>query len=340
MTGSPLDQLAHVADAGLDGLLQRREETERRLVSRREKLEMLPLPSDLAVIFAGSWGRREVTSSSDNDFYLLTLDSGTVIDEETQRLIFRVIEEEEYEVTGHRSAKEPGPEETFGTRVVLPHLLDRIGREGDSNANFTQRMLLVLESVSIYNEGLHERARQAVIDGYLERPIKPHQPPRLFLNDVVRYWRTMCVDFAGKMRQRKGQGWGLRNAKLRTSRKILFASGLLPLLRCADLDADQIRPFLIPQFRMSPNERVADAFIQAGAAELGVSTFENCERFLGQLDQRETRDRLDEIEGRAEADGSPEFVEATEIGEAIESNLIELLHGSKMIAATTRYGIF
>jgi hypothetical protein len=37
----------------------------------------------------------------------------------------------------------------------------------------------------------------------------------------------MAVDFASKQRDRAGAGWGLRNAKLRMSRKLIFASGLL-----------------------------------------------------------------------------------------------------------------
>jgi hypothetical protein len=340
MTETPLDHLAALADGKLDGLLRRSEQTELRLRRRRKMLELLPLPSDLSVVFAGSWGRGEVTESSDNDFYLLTLDSGLAIDQETKRLIFTVFEEEEYEATKRRNAKEPGPEATFGTRVILPHLLGRIGREEDSNANFTQRMLLALESVSISNPELHERARRAVIDGYLERPIKTKQPPRLFLNDVVRYWRTMCVDFAGKMRHRKGLGWGLRNAKLRTSRKLLFASGLLPLLRCANLESDAIRPFLLAQFEMSPNDRVADAFIAAGEPVVGVSTFESFGRFLDQLDKKEVREKLDKIPGRAEAEDSEEFREATDIGATIEDSLVKLLHGPGMIEATKRYGIF
>jgi hypothetical protein len=40
------------------------------------------------------------------------------------------------------------------------------------------------------------------------------------LNDIVRFWRTMAVDFASKQRDRAGEEWGLRNAKLRMSRKL------------------------------------------------------------------------------------------------------------------------
>ena len=66
-------------------------------------------------------------------------------------------------------------------------------------------------------------------------------------------------------------GWGLRNAKLRTSRKLLFASGLLPVLRCHELRAEAIAPFLAAQFAMPPTDRVADAFLRYGAPAEGAA---------------------------------------------------------------------
>ena len=110
---------------------------------------------------------------------------------------------------------QPGPEEIFGSYVLLDDLRAKIGRDEDTNANLTRRMLLMLESVAICGERVHADARRALIAGYLDANVKEFRPPRFLLNDVIRYWRTIAVDFESKMRARKGEGWGLRNAKLR-----------------------------------------------------------------------------------------------------------------------------
>jgi len=57
--------------------------------------------------------------------------------------------------------------------------------------------------------------------GYAMPPKAAARVPRFLLNDLVRYWRTMAVDFAAKRREREGAGWGLRNFKLRMSRKLI-----------------------------------------------------------------------------------------------------------------------
>lgn len=69
-------------------------------------------------------------------------------------------------------------------------------------------MLLLLESQAILGEVTHREAWGKILDGYLRDARKPGGVPRLLLNDIVRYWRTICVDFAGKQRKRRGEGGG------------------------------------------------------------------------------------------------------------------------------------
>lgn len=67
-------------------------------------------------------------------------------------------------------------------------------------------MLLLLESVGATNEDVHEVVTGELADRYLDESVKDFRVPRFLLNDVVRYWRTICVDFAGK--ERKGRRSG------------------------------------------------------------------------------------------------------------------------------------
>jgi hypothetical protein len=105
-------------------------------------------------------------------------------------------------------ARAAGREATFGSQAWLEDLRSRIGRDEDSNTNLTRRMLFVMESVPVAGEDVYLRARRALLTGYLQANVKHHRPPRFLPNDVIRYWRTMAVEFEGKMRARKGEGWG------------------------------------------------------------------------------------------------------------------------------------
>ena len=185
----------------------------------------------------------------------------------------------------------PGRQATFGSVAFCGNLVTRIGLDKDDNRNVTQRMLLVLESVAVAGEEAHRRCWERVLDGYLADTTRDRHPPRFFLNDLIRYWRTICVDFVGKERD-EPEKWGLRTAKLRTARKLLFASGLLPALLSAELPRDGIRDFLAEQFGAPATDRVAWAFLHTGANDAGLRTLRAYDRWLGMLDDPESREHL------------------------------------------------
>jgi hypothetical protein len=197
----------------------------------------------------------------------------------------------------------------------------------------------MLESVPVTGTGAYRAVRKEVLDRYLDESIKAFRPPRFFLNDVVRYWRTLCVDFAGK--EHAGpKKWGLRNAKLRTSRKILFAGGLLPLLECFRFDLPQIRDYLEKQLDMTPTDRIVESFLFHNAIEPGARTFAAYDGFVGRMDDPEFRDELAEVERDNCAD-SAAFADAQRLGHELQDGLLALLYETKQLPQVVRdYAIF
>jgi hypothetical protein len=324
---SPLERLTIASGREFPNLLAARELTKRGLVERRARLADLPHDNNVSIVLMGSWGRSEVTSGSDDDFMLLvrgdTSKDVRPLKQEVESILDRA----------------PGDQGIFGKPVSSRWMIEKIGLEGDANSNVSRRMLFLLESVFATHENTYTEVRQELLDRYLDQSVKHYRPPRFLLNDVVRYWRTMCVDFAGK--ERVGpEKWGLRNAKLRTARKMLFAGGLLPVFECASLRREEMPKFLLRQFEMPPVDRIADAFLTHNAADPGGRALGAYDDFLGLLDNEVFRRELNEVT-RENATNSVAFGEAARLGKELEQGLLALLFETDSLPKLVRdYGIF
>lgn len=305
--------MAEAARLDFPNIVAARTATDRRLRERRESFSSVDLGQDTTVVLTGSWGRYEITSESDDDFMVVFKGSLPVSSESYIG-----------KVAGLLGGRAPGPEEIFGRPVVLDDLGKKIGRDEDTNANLTRRMLFILESVSVYGENVHGWARTALLTGYLDANVKDYRPPRFLLNDLIRYWRTIAVDFESKMRARKGEGWGLRNAKLRLSRKALFAGGLLPVLDCYRYPAADMLGYLEQRMSVPPLDRISDAFVDHGAIDPGARALNAYDEFLGILDDTEKRTELSAL-SQEEAPGSQLFTRIAELGKEFEAGLLTVL---------------
>lgn len=324
---SPLKVLAEKADRDFSNLFEARERTSQGLAERSERLKALPHSSDVSVVLMGSWGRAEVTAGSDDDFMLLVYGAERDDVEPTVGTVANVLD------------GSPGTQGIFGVPVFSERLVHDIGLDQDDNSNLTRRMLFMLESMPVTVADAYRAVREKVLDRYLDESVKAYRPPRFLLNDVVRYWRTICVDFAGKEHEGP-EKWGLRNAKLRTSRKILFAGGLLPVLECFRFDLKEIRGYLEAQLDMVPTDRIAQSFLEHNAVEPGARTFGAYDEFVGRMNDEEFRKALSGVV-RDNCGDSSAFANVQRIGRELQDGLLALLYETHALPQVVRdYAIF
>lgn len=323
---SPLEELASRSPDGLPHLLAARERTARELAAARQRFAGAGRDDDAAVALFGSWGRAELTAGSDDDWLV-------VVAGERRDDVRPSVDE-----VGALLGRAPGAQGIFGEVAFAAELAGRIGLDEDTNRNLTRRMLLLLESVAVAGQDAHRAAREHVLDGYLRGDVKDHRPPRFFLNDVIRYWRTITVDFVGKQRAGGGEKEALRNLKLRLNRKVLFAGGLVPLLLCHRLRADAIRGELLRQFAMPATDRLAESFLEFDV-DAGVRALSAYDRWVGMLGDDDVRAELASLT-REEGDRNRRFRTARRHSEDLQNGLLALLFETPLLPLVREYGIF
>lgn len=326
---------------------------------RRQELEAVfasRKSPDTSVVVFGSVARQEVTSSSDLDWILLVDGQSVPEHKEQEREIERAL--------ASKKLIEPGKSGVFGKMVGSHDLVHNIGGEDDLNSNTTRRVLLLLESFPIGNREAYDRVRKQVLRRYLEddrgllHGSGDVHVPRFLLNDLTRYWRTVTVDFVYKQRAENDHKWALRNAKLRMSRKLIFAAGLLHCFFChLDPAADQGRQalstprrdlsplteYMEQQLFLTPLEVVAQACLQQSIRpETARSIFENYDRFLSILDDPNKRRELEAARSHDDLRGSKVWNEIREVSWPFHDGLVALFlkddEGLKNL--TMKYGVF
>jgi predicted nucleotidyltransferase len=307
---------------------------------------------DTSVVIFGSAARFEVTSQSDTDWLYLVDGQADPRHRDSAIGVTREIE---------KIGNEPGPEGTFGTLASSHDLVQFIGGRDDTNANLTRRILLLLESRPIGRREAYDRVVRAVLDRYLSGDhgwISGHAPygiPRFLQNDIARYWRTVAVDFAYKQWTRNNEGWALRSAKLRMSRKLTYAAGLLycfhlataernaPLPSRESLHKHQGIDALSDLTHRTPLDILAQAFLSSESLhEYAKRAFDAYDRFLGLLNLEEDRTHLKTLRPE-DADGDRRYQLVRNIGEEFQAGLTHLFlenTATQYPALIKAYGVF
>lgn len=266
--------------------------------------------SDLVIGVNGSVARREATSGSDVDLFFLTLSGDlaaakTAQDEYRERLV-------------EEGIKMPAHGGVFENPLRTTELTATIGGEDDTNTYITRRMLYLLEGEWVANEDGFNRLRLDLIARYISEDLDDQKIVRFFLNDVIRYWRTICVDFENKTAD-STKPRAIRLVKLRLSRMLLYVAGIAAARQTVDRDAAAKREKLAELLAFPPLERLTQ--IHGQDAMMPVRAL--YATFLSALDREAVRSQL-ELPG-AKGLSTPEFEQLTEVAREFKADLLTLL---------------
>jgi predicted nucleotidyltransferase len=313
------------------------------------------IPSDTTLVVFGSIAREEVTSGSDSDWILLV--DGQAVPEHSALQHFIAGEMKRLKFS------EPWKAGPFGRMVGSHDIVHEIGGEDDTNANTTRRVLLLLESLPVGKREAYDRVRRQILNRYIKddrglvHASGKSRIPRFLLNDLTRYWRTVTVDFVYKQRAEAGKKWALRNAKLRMSRKLIFASGLLRCFFCQldpnasaarealgepQLETTKLLTYLEEQLRQTPLDVLATAALRP---TVDVNTrrklFDSYDHFLAVLDDSEKRSELQDLK-EDQIQTSKVWKEIRDLSAMFHSGLVELFFGNdrELCDITVQYGVF
>ena len=221
---------------------KRRIEVVRQILS--DQIAQIPSSSDhptLCIYATGSLAREEATEHSDLDaFFLLSEGAdrkplGRIRDVKILNAV----------LTAQEGAEFPDFSND-GAYLKFLHIDDVVGwigsKDDDYKNAFTARLLLLLESTYLYGEENFDCFKEKIIDIYFQ-DFHDHSEnfrPIFLLNDILRFWRTLCLNYENSRHWREDEDQikrakgHLDNLKLKFSRLNICYSFIAHLLSQGD----------------------------------------------------------------------------------------------------------
>jgi hypothetical protein len=190
---------------------------------------------NVTIFATGSLGRREIGLHSDLDVFIVDAALKSGHDPALSRLDRYLLVADlirASEAAGYQRFSRDGE---FLQVHRLDDLVEFLGTPDEDRLNvFTARLLLLLESECLVARDAYDRSVEFVIGRYwAEAEGRSNFKPTFLINDIVRYWKTLCLSYEG-FRESPGDQLTpedrLDLAKLKFNRVWLCFNGLAYLL--------------------------------------------------------------------------------------------------------------
>jgi hypothetical protein len=247
-------------------LSERRSQTSQRISQLQTKLEVAAgITAGKACVYAtGSYGRGEASTFSDLDLFIVSLVETK--DGETQSVLRRLdeilLKAQLINATRQLDIKEFDGDGRWLVGYSVDHLTKTLGKPEDDALNtFTARLLLLLESHPLLEDSVYAEVMNDVIDAYW-RDYSDHKDsfvPAFLTNDILRLWRTFCVNYEANTfsepttenAKRKS-----KNYKLKHSRLLTCFSALMYLLAVFEQKKTVHPSDVIEMTKLTPTGRI------------------------------------------------------------------------------------
>lgn len=212
----------------------------------RSKLQLsdAKLAGRATICMTGSYGRREAGEHSDLDVVIVGLDDvdapqtplrSQINPSRLANLDAICIKGELIETTRSLSMNDFDSDGRYLTHYSVSELVGKLGRpEDDAGNTFTARLLMLLEGRPLLEPSAFSEIVDSIIESYW-RDFEGHEAefaPAFITNDILRLWRTFCVNYEARTASTPDHLKGkrrLKNFKLKFSRLLTCYSALLSI---------------------------------------------------------------------------------------------------------------
>ena len=275
--------------------------------------------NDICVFAAGSLGRFETGQISDLDLFIISrIKTNRLVEYKLFSDLIRLNEDLDL------------PEfSSDGRFLKVHHLDDLINATGDAKDDlenqFTTRLLLLLESQPLSNDTLYKDCLMGVLSNYYrDSEGRKDFQPLFLLNDILRYWRTLCLNY--ERDRGNAKPWWKKNLNLKFSRKLTVFSTVLAILSRLVANPED----LIRLSESVPLERLALALDKIGDNSL-IQDFSvilnDYESFLAAKSHSELEAKEEEVleEFRVKAERFGEFIYKALHSDKLDKKLVRFL---------------